>query len=106
MTKNSFIAEVTFRGRIEKNSLVKSLVTADVTFSEASLHTKCKKVKSSTESYDQITKKTLASSVGDSIKHAIDFEISEKILITTEVDSQVNGVSKNTKDAVKKTNTK
>ena len=42
---------------------------------------KYKEIKSTTESYNHITKTNIASSVDDSIKHAIDFEISENTLI-------------------------
>ena len=42
---------------------------------------KYKEIKSTTESYNQITKNSIASSVDDSIKYAIDFEISENIRI-------------------------
>ena len=37
-----------------------------------------KEIKSTTKSYNQITKKNIGSSVGGSINHAIDFEMSEK----------------------------
>ena len=59
--------------------------------------------------------KNIVSSVDDSINHAIDFEISEKyqwlnhwtllkcyLKVTSQVDSQVHGVSKNNKGTVKK----
>ena len=42
---------------------------------------KYEEIKSTTESYNHIKKTNIASSVDDSIKHAIDFEISENTLI-------------------------
>ena len=94
-------------------------------FSEALVNKNYKEIKSTAESYNKITKQNIASSIDDSINNAIDFEISEKIPMTKssefnealpesnvelersyqrkrkkideEVDSQVNGLSKNTK---------
>ena len=108
--------------------LAKSLVTAHVTLSEASVNKNYKEVKSTAESYNKITKKKIF--VDDSQNNVIDFEISRKIPMTKssqfnevlpesnmklerpyqrkhkkineEVDSQVNGLSKNNKVAVKK----
>ena len=54
----------------EKIFLVKSLVTAHVTLSEA-LVNKNYKEKSTAESYNKITKKNIASSVDDSQNNAI-----------------------------------
>ena len=42
---------------------------------------KYKEIKCTTESYNHITKTHIASSVDDSVKHAINFEISENTLI-------------------------
>lgn len=56
----------------------KLFVTTHVALSEALPHKKYKEIQSATESYNQITKKNIGSSVGGSINHAIDFEMSEK----------------------------
>ena len=64
----------------EKLFLVKSLVTAHVGLSEASLNNFFfKEIKSTAGSYNQTAKKNIASSADECINHAIDFEISEKI---------------------------
>ena len=60
--------------------LAKSLVTAHVTLSEASVNKNYKEVKSTVESYNKITKKNIF--VDDSQNNAIDFEISRKIPMT------------------------
>ena len=58
----------------EKMFLVKSLVTAHVTLSEALVNKNYKEIKSTAESYNKITKKNIALSVDDSVNNAIDFE--------------------------------
>ena len=54
--------------------------------SEASLNKNFKEIKSTAGSYNQITKKNIASSADESTNHAIDLEIGEKIPMTKSSD--------------------